>query len=675
VEGREGRVVGHEEVQAALYRILTNFVRAGRVNKLILLHGPNGSAKSSLVSSLMHGMEVYSRTDQGAIYRFNWVFPSTQSSKGSMGFGERKGSTSSAEGTESFAHLEGDDLDARIGCELKDSPLLLIPREERRAMLEEACQARSSEQTQGEGDFVLSDALLDGELCQKCRAIYQGLLAHYSGDFAKVLRHVQVERFYISRRYQSGAVTVEPQMSVDATLHQVTADKSPAHLPPALSNLALFEPYGPLVAGNRCIIEYADLLKRPLEAYKYLLGTVETGLVQLEPTLLQIDEVLIASSNEKHLNAFKEIPDFASFKGRIELIRVPYLRRVSVENAVYAQRVTRASVGKHVAPHSTWVAATWAVLTRLKKPIVDRYKGEVKEVIDDLEPIEKLQLYDQGQAPDRLGQGQAKELKKNIGALQHESDAYPNYEGRYGASAREIKTVLLNAAQRERYKCLTPQAVLEELELLVQDRSVYEFLQQEIVDGFHDHAQFVRVAESEYLDLLDEEIRDAMGLVSEQQYRELFKKYVSIVSAWVKNEKVQNKHTGAYEKPDEAVMMEMESVVMIAGEDRGNFRKGLISNIGAHRLENPDSSELDYTKIFPDLFKRLRDHHFGERRKALRRVRDNYLRVLTSEQASLLPKELKQIEEMLATMVKKYAYCEHCSRDAILFLMQKRYAT
>src|SRR5215207_10873882 len=43
-EGRAHRVAGQEEVQAALYRALGTFVRSGRSNKVILLHGPNGSA-------------------------------------------------------------------------------------------------------------------------------------------------------------------------------------------------------------------------------------------------------------------------------------------------------------------------------------------------------------------------------------------------------------------------------------------------------------------------------------------------------------------------------------------------------------------------------------------------------------------------------------------------------
>src|SRR6478736_5535033 len=41
-EGRE-RLVGQEEVQNRVYRVIRNFVREGTVNKLVLLHGPNGS--------------------------------------------------------------------------------------------------------------------------------------------------------------------------------------------------------------------------------------------------------------------------------------------------------------------------------------------------------------------------------------------------------------------------------------------------------------------------------------------------------------------------------------------------------------------------------------------------------------------------------------------------------
>ncbi|HEY5677371.1 MAG TPA: serine protein kinase PrkA, partial [Myxococcales bacterium] len=83
-EGEGGApVVGQEDVQNAIYRILNSFVRAGRVHKLILLHGPNGSAKSSLVAALQRALEDYSRKEEGALYRLNWIFPNERLVKGS----------------------------------------------------------------------------------------------------------------------------------------------------------------------------------------------------------------------------------------------------------------------------------------------------------------------------------------------------------------------------------------------------------------------------------------------------------------------------------------------------------------------------------------------------------------------------------------------------------------
>lgn len=659
-----GRVAGQEGAQNAIYRILGNFVRAGKVNKVILLHGPNGSAKSSIVKSLIRGLEVYSRAPEGAMYKINWVFPSEKLIRGAIGFSEQAARGGGEPDT--YARLESEEVDAHVVCEMKDHPLFLIPHKERRRLLEEKC---------GGGDFVISEAILEGELCHKCRQIYAGLLAAHQGDYQKVLRHVQVERFYVSQRYLQSAVTVEPQLSVDASYHQLTMDRSLGHLPPALQNLDLFEPYGPLVYGNRGIVEFSDLLKRQVETYKYLLGTTETNIVPLEHFLLHLDEVWIGTTNEKHLASFKEMSDFASFKGRIELVRVPYLRRISTEQEVYDAQVTRSSIGKHLAPHATRVAAAWAVLTRLKRPDPDRYDRELRDILEDLSPLEKARLYDTGQAPDRLPQPAAAELKKAVGKLYEEWEVTPVFEGRTGASAREVKTAIYNAAQDPRFACLTPEAVLNELRELCRDKTVYEFLQQDVRDGYHDHEGFVRVVESEYLDLLDDEVRDSMGLVTERQYEELFGAYVRQVSHWVKGERIANRITGQDEQPDEERMAAVERLVKPDGVSVGDFRRGLIASIGAWRLDHPSEQAVEYARIFPDHFRRLRDHFFGERKATLRRNKENVLKYFNPEErAGLTEKELGAVKELLGNMATRYGYCEACARDAVLFLMKRRYA-
>ena len=62
-----------------------------------------------------------------------------------------------------------------------------------------------------------------------------------------------------------------------------------------IAAVSLHEYGGEVVGANRGMIEYDDLLKRPLEHYKYLLGTVETGIARMNHFLLHLDSILIAS--------------------------------------------------------------------------------------------------------------------------------------------------------------------------------------------------------------------------------------------------------------------------------------------------------------------------------------------------------------------------------------------
>src|SRR5690606_31982040 len=315
-EARREALVGQEAVQGEIFRALSNFVREGRPNRVILLHGPNGSAKSTVAACIMRALEHYSTQDEGALYRFHWVFPNEKTLRGTIGFGGKKGPTLSREDT--YAHLPEQEIDARPFMEVRDHPLFLLPRQERRHLIERLYQEAGA--TEPPPTWVLR-----GELSHKSRQVYEALLTTYGGSLEQVLRHVQVERYFISRRYRVGAVTLGPQLSVDAGERQVTADRSLGALPSALQAVTLFEVFGELVDAAGGLLEFSDILKRPLDAFKYLQITAETGEVALRTQTLHVNCVMLASGNETHLAAVHEHPEFESFRGRLELVRAPYL--------------------------------------------------------------------------------------------------------------------------------------------------------------------------------------------------------------------------------------------------------------------------------------------------------------------------------------------------------------
>lgn len=675
-DGGRDRLVGQEEAQARVYRTLTNFTRDGRINKLILLHGPNGSAKSTFIACIARALEHYSHLDEGALYRFNWIFPSQKIASGGIGFGgaaSAAGYDGAARG-DTYAYLSDEQIDAKLCDELRDHPIFLIPAKKRAQILDQLL----GQVPGGRKDFVVSDYIATGELGHKNRQIFEALLVKYHGDYLKVLRHVQVERFYLQRRYREGIVTVEPQMAVDARARQITMDRSVAALPAALQSVALFEYGGDLVDANRGLIEYSDLLKRPLEAYKYLLGTVEHANVPLDNAILYLDEIFIGSSNEKYLAVFKEIPEFQSFRGRLELVRVPYLRDYVLEQKIYDERLRSEAIGKHIAPHVSLVTALWAVLTRMRKPAHDKYPKGLSELVAKLGPFEKAELYARGVAPDGFHAEQARDLLANIDKVWGESDPYPIYEGSIGASPREIQTLLLNAAANPKFPCLSPLAVFDELRQLVKQISVYEFLKQDTQPAgtppaYHENEKFIEKVADRHLDLVDDEVRTSMGLVEEREYARLFDRYVTHVTHWIRKEKVRNPVTGRLEDPDEEMMSEVERTLGV-GAKRDDFRGDVISRIGAWSIDHPNQ-KANFAEIFPKHFELLRESYFDQRKKIVKKTNEEILVYLTDGPGRLDAQSRARVETTLTTMKDKYGYCDQCAREAVSLLLRKRYTS
>lgn len=652
------RLIGHEELQESFRRALDGFIREGRVNRMVMLHGPNGSAKSTFVACLMRGLEAYSRAAEGALYRFSWVFPKTGDEKG-MGFG-----SGGARGDmESFALLPESRIAVKLTSELKDHPLLLLPRADRRALLSRLLPPGAS----------LPAFLATGELSHKNRQIYEALLTDYRGDLARVLAHVQVERFDISRRYRSGAITIGPAMSVDASERQITADRSISSLPASLSAVTLFESYGPLVDAAGGIVEFSDLLKRPLEAWRYLLLAIEEGTVPLTFSTMTLNALLVASSNEFHLAAFREHHDYASFRGRMLPIVVPYLRDYRQEQAIYDTQIAP-HVSVKVAPHTTYVAALWATLTRLRRPVASAYQDKaLGEIAAGLTPLEKAELYADGHVPERLEHEEQLALRTGLSEVYAES-LVGSFEGLMGASAREIRSVLLEVAADQRARCLAPPAVLARLDVLC-DEGDYDFLRIEVNEGYHDARAFVDVVRGRWLDRVDLELRNATGLVGEERYMDLFARYVAQVSHAVKGERWLNPVTQNYEAPDTDLLESVEKTLEVT--DAAEFRASVLGGLAAWAIDQPDRGAdlpltVDYRALFPRQLQKLETAYFEQHRAQIARVGRSILLHLDGEGAQLDAAETQAARQAWAQLVAR-GYDSDSGRIALAELLAARY--
>src|SRR5262249_45341584 len=67
-------LIGQERAQQNLYAFIKSFAQKGRADKMVLLHGPNGSGKTTMIECIFRGLESFSHTPQGTLLRFSWLY-------------------------------------------------------------------------------------------------------------------------------------------------------------------------------------------------------------------------------------------------------------------------------------------------------------------------------------------------------------------------------------------------------------------------------------------------------------------------------------------------------------------------------------------------------------------------------------------------------------------------
>ncbi len=669
-------IVGGEMVQTDVYRSLQAFTRQGTANKVIFLHGPNGSAKSSTIEAISNGMQKYSETDDGAVYRFNWIFPVDRGSAprsitgeaAPIGFSSRR--DESEVRLESYAFLDDNQIASKLQSEFKENPLYLLPMPFREKLLREWIGAKEGKKPQ---DVSIPPHLLLSGLSKRNQMIFENLLTAYDGEIEKVLRHIQVERFFYSRQYRVGISTVEPQMSMDAQEKQLTMDKNIANLPAVLHNIRFTECFGEIVESNRGILEFSDLLKRPLEAFKYLLTTVERATLGLPSATQHLDIVFFATANEKHLDAFKTSPDFSSFRGRFDLITVPYLIESTQEEKIYTRDIEAIKKSKFVAPHSVEVLCLWAVMTRLKQPDSEFYDTNLRGLLSRLDPFGKANLYNNVAMGDDYSPAEQSAFKQIRSKIRGESIGSVIYEGRFGASPREIRALLYRVAEDPMIHAITPMAIFTELERLVKDRSVYDFLQFEARNKYHDAEFFIKNVRDYFADIFESEVLSAMTLVEEKQYDQLFARYIDNAVASVKREKIFNRKTETHTEPSEQLMRDIEGILGVSG-DAGRFRESLLARIASYRIDNP-KAVIDLSVIFSDHLVRIKEHYYGEQSRL---IEDNLKAVLalgTDLEREFKEKQRETAKTTLAELQRRFGYNEASARECVKFLMMYKTKT
>jgi serine protein kinase len=505
----------------------------GTERRVLLLHGPVGSAKSTVVRLLKKGLEEYSKTPEGALYTFRWL--------------------RLAEALPEHGQ-SGDEMD----CPMHEDPLHLIPIESRPAVLEKL----------NAGKKETEQVNIQGELCPACRQIYRELLRKYDGEWTKVIDHIVVRRLILSEKDRIGIGTFQPKDEKNQDSTELTGDINYRRIAEygSDSDPRAFNFDGEFNIANRGIIEFIEVLKLDVAFLYDLLGASQEHKIKPKKfPQTDIDEVIIGHTNEPEYRKLQNNEFMEALRDRTVKIDFPYITRLSDEIKVYQKDYNAAKIrGKHIAPHTVDMASMWAVLTRLEEP---KKAG--------LTLIQKLKLYD-GKTLPGFTEDNIKELRKESAR-----------EGMEGISPRYVQDKISNALVSDQAgSCVNPFMVLNELESGLKHHSLIT-----AEDQRRRFKELLSVVKQEYEDIVKNEVQRAI-IADEEAIRKLCANYIDNIKAYTQKERVRNKYTGQDEEPDERLMRSIEEKIGIPDARKDDFRREIMNYIGALAVEG---KQFDYT--------------------------------------------------------------------------------
>ncbi|MFV0442088.1 MAG: PrkA family serine protein kinase, partial [Planctomycetaceae bacterium] len=378
-------------------------LKYGTERRVLLLHGPVGSSKSTIARLLKRGLERYSRTDDGAIYTFGWR--------------EEDGSVT--------------------WDPMNSEPLQLVPVAQR----DEVCAFLNAER--GEHDYRLT---IDGDVCPLSRWYFRDRLQKYDGDWTKVLETVVVKRLFLSEQDRVGIGTFQPKDEKNQDSTELTGDINYRKIAEfgTESDPRAFNFDGEFNVANRGLIEFIEVLKLDVAFLYDLLGASQEHKIKPKKfAQTDIDTVIVGHTNEPEYKKLQSNEFMEALRDRTIKIDVPYVTVLNEEIKIYQKDYHPGRVrGKHIAPHTLEVAAMWAILTRLEQP---KHHG--------LTLMQKLKLYNGKTLPGFTAEN-VKQLRKEA-----------KHEGLEGISPRYVQDKISNAlVVNTDATSLNPFMVLNELE-------------------------------------------------------------------------------------------------------------------------------------------------------------------------------------------------------------------
>lgn len=585
---------------------LVKFIRGaaggfGSEKRVLLLHGPVGSSKSTICRLLKRGLEDYSKTDEGAWYTYKWInLPE-----------------------ELYTHKEDE-------CPMHDDPLRLLPVEIRKPFIDKVNVNYRLTLPEEEQNNAYTFKV-EGELNPRSNKFMTALLEQYDGDLQKVLEnHIVVIRKVFSEANRMGIATFQPKDEKNQDATELTGDIDYSKLPHfgADSDPRAFNFDGEFCVGNRGITEFIEMLKLQ-ETFLYdLLGaSQEKSIKPKKFSQIPIDEVIIGHTNNPEFEKLKNNPMMEALRDRTVKIDIPYLLRWSDEIKVLKQDYGQDKVNQHVAPHTIEIAALWLILTRLK---------DDKDA--HLSLADKAKLYD-GKFLPGYTEDRVKEL----------IDKYED-EGISGGVSVRYAQDKISTCLSSHHVYINPFMVLNEIKDGLTNSSL--ITNKEEIEKY---INCVDLALKELDDILKNEVQKAL-VGDEEAIVRLCANYIDNIQAYIFKTKVLNPYTGKEQEPDERLMRAIEEKIDVPETGADDFRRQVAQNLGS---KNYRKTEFRWDSD-PQLMKALQAKLFEDTKDHIK-----LSAIGSGGTSVQDPAIQEKIDAVKQRMVKDYGYNQQSAQDVL----------
>lgn len=591
----------------------------GTEKRILLMHGPVGSSKSTAVRAMKKGLEAYTRSDRGALYTFDWVNLPTETDDAGPAL----------------------ELKATSPCPMHDDPIKLIPLSMRQAFTDKL-NARLAEMPLSEDASIDADLRrifrinLNDELNPHDKFFYNNLLKRYNGDWSAVMaNHIRVRRVVLSESDRIGIGTFQPKDEKNQDATELTGDVNYMKLGAygVDSDPRAFNFDGEFMVANRGLLEMIEMLKLNEQFLYDLLGAAQER--QVKPKKfpqVPIDLAIIGHTNDPEYQRLVKNDRMEALQDRTVRIDWPYVLRWDDELKVLEQDYNATKVRQHIAPHTLEVASLFAVLSRLE-PAADA----------KLDLVKKAKLYNSQTLP-----GYTEDAVKEL------QDASPEEGMKYGISARYIQNKISNALVSH-HDYVNPFMVLHEIK---EGLKTYPVLG----NNAELKARYERchaAAKKEFDEILKNEVQRAL-IMDDQIIQRMFTNYLDNVFAYIDDNKVKNEYTGEYEEPNERLMRSIEEKINVRENVVDDFRRMIAAYVGSlTRNSGKDALKWDSN---PELARALELKLFEETKDSIK------LSSLTKITGVVDPEMQEKIDGIKTRLIQNYGYNNESASDVLSYV-------